>query len=825
MTKKIFREIWSKKFRSFSIILVVAITLAMLTGLRASYPMMLETYDLNRDVYNVADGRFSFSQPIHQDNLTNLKENSEFLTQSNIDRIDGRIIFRTDLTYNDEKFPAVVIGINYPNDVNELVIEHKSPNITNNNQLLESNRSCFIETHFAGQSIPIFGQDVHVDDELSINFDGNQLDFNVEAIVQDSDYIYLVDDVTNMPLLGALAIVWINIETIQEIKFDGIPLINQILFTVEERFNEDQILSAADNFYDYYINNNIDINSLKFEIYSENPEYLMFEGDAGAVDKVGTIFGILGIIICSVIILNTLSKLVNSQRKNIGLFLAMGAKKWKILFHYVGITLFLAIIGVLVGLPLGYWFSIELAKLTTKLYILHQFSYTVPIGEFIIGSIITLGICSIFSLLSAWGITSITPREAMTATFTRIKKTGKSVAEKLLGWIPLFKPIYMTVPLREVFMKKKKTLISIFALTTSMIFLVNSVALEYNMYAAMMNNFNVYHTYDVQVELETPVPVQMIENFMKNDSIEPLEDITHSEIFIDVFTKISLEDEFLGWAQLFCYQENSTLRSYNVIEGDNTEKSDLNSQEILLGNSIAGKYNISLGDKIDIGILGNLSVEISGLVGELIDYSVLWTYESFQESNISSYFGMPKGFVNGIVFTVKDDTDLTELRQVFEENFKINTWVESEVALHSTMVLMESLMGLMSIFLIIGIVIGILFSFQSMYMAFVDRGTDFLAFKAMGTEMKYIRRMIFWENVILSFFGLLLTVPFGYLSYWWTLDYMLEDKFYIPKEIPWFSWPFVLLLSLFSIWLATGRLTKKIKNINLADELRQTGTT
>jgi len=78
MTKKIFREIWSKKFRSFSIILVVAITLAMLAGFRACYPMVLETYDLNRDVYNVADGRFTFSQPIHQDNLTNLKENSEW---------------------------------------------------------------------------------------------------------------------------------------------------------------------------------------------------------------------------------------------------------------------------------------------------------------------------------------------------------------------------------------------------------------------------------------------------------------------------------------------------------------------------------------------------------------------------------------------------------------------------------------------------------------------------------------------------------------------------------------------------------------------------
>ena len=109
------------------------------------------------------------------------------------------------------------------------------------------------------------------------------------------------------------------------------------------------------------------------------------------------------------------------------------------------------------------------------------------------------------------------------------------------------------------------------------------------------------------------------------------------------------------------------------------------------------------------------------------------------------------------------------------------------------------------------------------------RGTGLLkslvSGEAVKVEMKYIRRMIFWENAFLSFFGLLLTIPFGYLSYWWTLDYMLEDKFYVPREIPWFSWPFVLLLSFFSIWLATGRLTRKIKKIDLADELRQTGAT
>ena len=47
LTKKIFREIWGSKFRSLSIILVVAITIMLLAGLRAAHPVFFNAYDLN----------------------------------------------------------------------------------------------------------------------------------------------------------------------------------------------------------------------------------------------------------------------------------------------------------------------------------------------------------------------------------------------------------------------------------------------------------------------------------------------------------------------------------------------------------------------------------------------------------------------------------------------------------------------------------------------------------------------------------------------------------------------------------------------------------
>jgi putative ABC transport system permease protein len=826
LTTKIFRDIWSNKFRSLSIVLVISFTLMLLAGLRAGHPVLFNTYDYNLEYYNVADGTFSFSEPIVMNNISSIQSNTSFMTSNQINSIEGRIHYLTDIIYKEEIFQAVIYGINYPNEVNQLVIEKRSSDIPSNNVLFESNSSCIIETHFAGNVMKFLGHDVNLNDEISINFPGGRRNFTIKGIAQDSYYSYMVDEVSKMPLLGNLAVIWIDLEVAQELRYENNQLINQVLFTVEERFNKDQILKAADELSYFFGNEGITPSGMKFTIFDESDEYLMFKGDAGAIDKMGTIFGIIGLIVCVVIIFNTLSKMVYAQRRNIGLFLSMGSPRRKILFHYAGITLILTSIGILIGIPLAYGLALGMSQMVIRmLYGFHQIALTIPILEFVYGALSTFSVCFFCSVLSAWSITTVTPREAMSTTFSRITKIGKNFAEKALSWIPIFKSIYMIVPLRELFLKKKKSLITIFALITSMIFLVDSLAMGYNVFAIMMKNFDDYNTYDVQVILENPVSIAYVNHILNDDSKEALSGINHHEICINLFTKFIHNGEVLSWTELVCYQENSSLRTFNVIKGGEIEKSDLNKDEVLLGVSIAGEYDIELNDEIKIGILGNYSVEVKGFVGELIDYSILWTYEALQESGAYIYFGFPASWTNGILFTVDNEVDLKSIREEFESSFNIAFWIESDTARKATLAFMQSLIGMMLLFLGVGIFIGVIFSFQSMYMAFVDRHHDFLAFKAMGTRIKYIRRIIFWENAILSFISLILTIPFGYLFYIISVNYVVGDNFYLPKTIPWFTWPMVLILSFLSLWLATGRLLRKIKKMNLPDELRQVGIT
>jgi len=816
MDLKVLREIKSNKFRSILIIITVALTIALVVGMRGGYPMLMASYEENLLKQNVADGRFTFSSSIQQANVSIIEQDKDFLKEQHLDEIEGRILIKTELTYNNEKFQAIVIGIDYPNRINQLVIEKQEKNINPDNDFLKDSQNCILESKFAGDFL---GQNVQLDEKLKITLGETTKTFRVKAIGQDTDFLYVVDPVSGMTLMGQMAVVWVDLKVLQDALFAGAPMINQILFTLDDRLDKKQVNKAADGLTEYLAKNGVAVNTMDFEIYDDTLDRQFFDADAGSIDEMGTIFGIIGLIMCSVVIYGMLSRLVQSQRRNIGLFMSLGAKKRTILFHYVKITVLLSVIGVLIGLPLAYGFSIGMMRMAGRLYALKYYVYPIAIEEYLLGSFLTLGVCALFSALSTISILKITPRAAMAAFFNRIKVTKETLSEKIFGWIPGFRSLHMRVALREVFLRKKKSLITILAISVSMMILINSLAMVANMNSSFKDYYEKYNKADIEIKLEQPVPISIIENYMANQSDKQ---ITHYESYVSVYTKLTFENDFKSWMELKCYQKNSTIRNLNIISGDINSKNELDSSEILLGQSIAGKYDIPIEHEIKLGTSDHYSVKVVGLVGELIDFGAFWILEAFYKDNISlDYFGVPNGYVNGILLNLGDNVDKNDLQKDFEDYFDISQWIDAEQSKESIMNLMESMMGMLWLYLLLGVLIGIIFSFNTMYMSLLSRMNDYIAFKAMGTKTKYIRNMIFWENAILSVFSLFITIPLGYIFYWWSMDYMMGDRFYIPISIPLYTWPLVFALGLCSIWLATRRIMKKIKNLVLADELRQ----
>lgn len=816
MDKKVFREIKNQKFRSILIVSIVAVTIAMILGMRAGYPMIMATYGENLIENNVADGRFSFRTPISEANVTAFQNDTQFMHDNHIADIEGRLYIYSELEYSGEIFPCVIIGVEFPNDINQVYLKELDPSIASPTDLLNGTRNCIIESRFAGS---LLGQDVSLNENVSITLGSDNLDFTIKAVGEDTDFIYVVDPVSQMTLMGQMAVVWVDLSLLQDELFMGAPYVNQILYTLEPvyRLNKTMINYASEAFNHKFATNNIGLSSFDFTIFDETVDRTFFDADAGSIDKVGTIFGIIGLIMCCVAIYNTISRLVQAQRKNIGLFMSMGSNPAKIIFHYIKNTMILSIFGLIIGVPLGHLFAIGMTQLLVRFFPFQAFLYPIIWGEYIWGSVITFGVCVIFSGLSAYPITKITPREAMSAFFNQIKATKALVSEKIFSWIPGFRSIHMLVPIREIFFRKRKSIITILAITTSMIMMITSIAMAANMYGALTKNFEEYNTADYRVQFESPIPMNQLNQFFAD---LPADTVTQHEAMVTLYSTLSIDGDLKGGFIIECYQANSTLRNWNVVERDFDSNADINSSQIILGIAIADRYDILLGDQIQIGLLDNQTVQVVGLVGELVDYTGFWTLDAFYSNNVSIKFGIPAGYANGILFNAGPNTNITELRETIESQFPVSQWIDANQSYRSTLTLMQSMLSILILFILVGMFIGILFSFNTMYMGFISREQDFLAFKAMGTNPKYFSKMIFWENTLLSLFSLILTIPIGYFSYWQSMDYMIGNRFYMPLSIPWYTWPAVFLLNAVSIWLATRRLTKKIKKMNLADELR-----
>ncbi|MCF2138761.1 MAG: ABC transporter permease [Candidatus Lokiarchaeota archaeon] len=814
MDIKVLREIKIQKFRSFLIITIITVTIALILGMHSGGTMVLASYEENLRQNNVADGRFTFTAPVLDTNITQIQNDSVFLTKNNIADIEGRLIIYTEMTYNDEIFPCLVIGVDFPNIINKVYLESIGENITDSASVLNETTNCIIESRFAGIML---GQDVQLGENVSVLLGVVHNNFTVQAIGQDTDQVYVVDPVSQMTLMGQMAIIWVNLSGLQQDLFGGLPLVNQILFTVDSRLDKSMINHAAEALTQRFISQNIDISTTKFTIYDETDDRTFFDADAGSIDKMGTIFGAIGLVMCCVAIFNTISRLVQAQRKNIGLYMSMGAEPSVIILHYMKITMILSLIGVIIGVPLGHFFATGMTKLIARFFPFQTFVFPIVWQEYLFGSLITFAVCVIFSGISAFPITKITPREAMSAVFNRIKSIKSTVSEKFFSWIPIFHPLHMRIPIREIFLRKRKSIITILAISTSMIMMINSLAMVSNMFTGINRNFTEYNTADYQVILETPIPVSEITDFMNS---LPSNTIDHYEAKITLYSPLYFENDSKGALIIECYQENSTLRNVHIIQGSINSIKDTTPNEIIMGSGIADKFGITLGDTIQIGLFENISVKVVGLVGELIDYSAFWSIEAFQSNNISTKFGLLPNYVNGFIFNPHAGVDITSLRAQIENNFSVAQWVNAKQSQQSILTLMQSMMSLLFLFILIGMFIGIFFSFNTMYMGFISRENDFLAFKAMGTNPRYFTKMIFWENAILSVFSLIITVPVGYYVYWRSMDYLLGNRYYMPLSIPWYTWPLALLLSFISIWMATLRLTKRIRKMNLADELR-----
>ncbi len=326
--KKTLREIKENFKQYITVILIATLAVALFTGIYANWQNFSYKLDTIYELSNMADGIITTS------GNTDLER--EFLTDVTYEE---RLYLTAKVNSND----VIIASFNEESTINTPAYSTVSE-IDSNTVLVDEN---FLSTtglsigdsftvSISGLSIEIYGLTI-TNLELELTISGTMT--HPEALDNSTfqaNFIY----VGEKAIASAISSYYNNLISEDYILILLPSLYNQFLIIDD---NVDEILSNfSSNFEVIYALNR-----------SNLPSNMSIEADVTQAKQLLYIFPIIFYLVAILIILTSISALINKEQKNIGLLKALGYSNLEILLHYTNIFVILCIIGGIIGMIAG----------------------------------------------------------------------------------------------------------------------------------------------------------------------------------------------------------------------------------------------------------------------------------------------------------------------------------------------------------------------------------------------------------------------------------------------------------------------------------------
>ncbi|MCK4776830.1 MAG: FtsX-like permease family protein [Actinomycetia bacterium] len=369
--------------------------------------------------------------------------------------VEGRLIINTGLYISDEEqASAKVVGIptNRRMEVNDILIE--------DGVYLKgkSKDTCLLEKHYAD------ARNLKPGDTQKLLIGGKKHEITIAGIFTSPEYFLAIDVKGGMPSPGNFAVFFMAQNEVERL-FQKSSSYNEISVTIKSGVDREVIIDRVEEILEPY-------NVFQTTTQENQPSNFTILEEIKQNQSFAYMMPFLILTIAVLSLSIALSRLVQSQRGEIGLAKALGYRNWQILFHYLVFSLFIAFWGSVLGLILGNYFAIGIATL-----------YIVQIGipflkhqlymETVTGAVMMSTISCIFAgIVPAFVSARMTPARAMRADPNLSVSKGRTpVIEKLIAFlVPL--PFVLKIPLRNVFRIRKRSAYTIIGIAFALIMTV-----------------------------------------------------------------------------------------------------------------------------------------------------------------------------------------------------------------------------------------------------------------------------------------------------------------------------------------------------------------
>lgn len=498
-------------------------------------------------------------------------------------------------------------------------------------------------------------------------------------------------------------------------------------------------------------------------------------------------FPIIFVIVTLLILLSTMTRIVNRQRTQIGTLKAIGFENKTLISHYLSYGIYIPLIGSILGIIIGY-------KTIPYIFVSSMQSYyTLPCWEpgfninfIIVAALIVIGsaLCTYFTIAN---IMRESPAATLKAKPPKINKLG--FLEKTKYWNNL--SFNMRWNIRDLNRNRLRTVITIFGVIGCTVLLISAFGMDDGINDLKTWKYDDINHFETQLVLNDNISQSQIDSIIDEVNGTPL-----------MTASIQIKANDMKKTETLTVQDPTPL--ITITDKDRQEIT-LPKDGVAISQKTADMFDLEVGDTITWHLFGNetwINSTVDAIYGDPSVQGIIISQDTAKKYNISFK-------ATEIITDEKVTKKLDGVGSTNSHEDLVNSWEKFTKTANLLIILL----------VIFALVLALVVLYSLGLLGFTEVERDMATLKVLGFEQKNLRKLFVTQYLGISLIGFIIGVPVGY--------FILEsirsntDKLYYPADYS----PSTIVIS-FAITIIVSMIVNlfianKLKKIDMVEALKK----
>ncbi len=543
---------------------------------------------------------------------------------------------------------------------------------------------------------------------------------------------------------------------------------------------------------------------------ADQPSNAALQEDINGFGEMSLMFPMLFLGVSGMAVYILLGRLVRAQRAEIGVLMALGLQRRRVLSHYLSFGLLAALAGAIPGAILG----LALGGLITDLYTGTLGIPTRVINFYpetpLIGLAFATSVGLLAALVPAVRAARLTPAAAMSGASVAVG--GESLVERIFPPLRAL-PSRWKLVVRGIGRSRARSAATIVGIMLAITLVLTSWGLLDTVEVLVDRQFNQIERQSLEAVTLGPVSAAQVDQAAAIAGVAAAEPIARLQV------GLTTPSGSYGTA-LVGFEPNTQMHTFRAADGSALE---LPATGLLVGDALRSRLGVSAGDPVTITTEGGAaaSATVAGFVHEPLG---TYAYASLDYLRQTLGPAATDRQTQSIFVSLTPTTSKSAISAALADVTGVATVVDSD----SVRRLLDQFMGLFYAFVGVMFVLGAVLAFALIYATISanvsERTVELANLRASGMSAVEIGRLISAENLLLTTIGIVPGLVVGYAGATVFMAAFSSDLFAFDLQVRPISFVMAAAAALAAVALSLWPALRAVARVDLGKVVRERAT-